>query len=79
MVNIFCLLFVRTFFNFISNTSVVSINFLEQIWMLRMQEMAFPAFTISNIFWGSMPPDPLFMRGTYHTATHVAFGHCYPL
>jgi hypothetical protein len=33
---------------------------------------------ISNIFWGSMPPDvpPAFTRGM--SATHVAFTHCYP-
>jgi hypothetical protein len=33
---------------------------------------------ISNIFWGNILPDPLFMRGML--ATHVAFGqcNCYP-
>jgi hypothetical protein len=36
-----------------------------------MQEMAFPAFKFQVC-----PQIPLFMRGM--SATHVAFGHCYP-
>jgi hypothetical protein len=47
--------------------------------MLRMQEMAFPGFKFQTfsqgIFKGS-PQTPLFMLGM--SATHVAFGHCYP-
>jgi hypothetical protein len=44
--------------------------------MLRMQEMAVPGFKFQKMFWGNMPPDPLFMRGM--SAAHVTFGHCYP-
>jgi hypothetical protein len=45
--------------------------------MLRMQEVAFPAFKFQNVnFLGEYAPDPLFMRGM--SATHVAFSHCYP-
>ena len=58
--------FVHFFPSFISNTSMVSINFRANL-DLRMQEMAFP--------WGIHPQTPPFMRGIL--ATHVAFSHCF--
>jgi hypothetical protein len=61
---------------FISNTSIVSINFGGN---LDAQNAGndISGIQISNIFWGSTPPeDPPFMRGIL--PTHVAFNHCYP-
>jgi hypothetical protein len=80
MVNIlFHFLIVHFFPSFISNTSMVSINFRANL-DLRMQEMAFPCFKFQNpdppFISKSRPPDPPFMRGIL--ATHVAFSHCYP-
>jgi hypothetical protein len=59
---------------FISNTSIVSINFGAN---LDAQNAGndISGIQISKIFWGSTPPDPPFMRGIL--ATHVAFCHCY--
>ena len=62
---------------FISNTSIVSINFGAN---LDAQNAGndISGNQISKIFWGTTPPDrpPPFMRGIL--ATHVAFSHCYP-
>ena len=54
---IFFQLFVRFFPSFISNTSIVSINFRAN---LDAQNAAncISGLQISNIFWGSKPPDP---------------------
>jgi hypothetical protein len=62
---------------FISNTSIVSINFGAN---LDAQNAGndISGIQVSNIFRGSTPPEgpPPFMRGIL--ATHVAFSHCYP-
>jgi hypothetical protein len=62
---------------FISNRSIVSINFGAN---LDVQNAGndIPGIQISKIFWGSTPQDspPPFMRGIL--ASHVAFSHCYP-
>jgi hypothetical protein len=60
---------------FISNTSIVKINFGAN---LDAQNAGndISGIQISKIFWGSTAPDPPFMRGIL--ATHVAFSHCYP-
>ena len=60
---------------FISNTSVVRINFGAN---LDAQNAGndISGIQISKMFWGSTPPDPPFMHGIL--ATHVAFSHCYP-
>ena len=68
----------RAFFPlFISNTSIVSINFGAN---LDAQNAGndISGIQISKIFWGSTPREdpPPFMRGIL--ATHVAFSHCYP-
>jgi hypothetical protein len=59
---------------FISNTSIVRINFEAN---LDAQNAGndISGIQISKIFWGSTPLDPPFMRGIL--ATHVAFSHCY--
>jgi hypothetical protein len=46
--------------------------------MLRMQEVAFPGFKFQKFSRGLCrpPQTPVFMLGM--SATHVAFGHCYP-
>ena len=74
MVNIF-LLFVRLFSSFISNTSTVSINFRAN---LDAQNAGndISGLQISNIFWGTMPPDPPPIHTWY--VGHMAFGHCCP-
>jgi hypothetical protein len=51
---------------FISNTSIVRINFGANL----------DAQNAGNYISGIQPPDPPFMRGVL--ATHVAFSHCYP-
>ena len=62
---------------FISNTSIVSINFGAN---LDAQNAGndISGIQISKIFSGSTPrkDPPPFMRGIL--ATHVAFSHCYP-
>jgi hypothetical protein len=60
---------------FISNTSIVRINFGAN---LDVQNAVndISGIQISKIFWGSTSPDPPFMRAIL--ATHVAFSHCYP-
>ena len=57
---------------FISNTSIVRINFGAN---LDAQYVGndISGIQISKIFWGSTPPDK---RGIL--ATHVAFSNCYP-
>jgi hypothetical protein len=60
---------------FISNTSIVSINFGANL-DAQIAGNDISGIQISKIFWGSTPPDPSFMRGIL--ATHVAFSHCYP-
>jgi hypothetical protein len=56
MVNIF-LLFVRLFSSFISNTSIVSINFSANL-DAQNAGNGISELQISNIFWETMPPDP---------------------
>ena len=70
--------FCAFFLLFISNTSIVRINFGAN---LDSQNAGndISGIQISKIFWGStqQPQTPLrFMRGIL--ATHVAFSHCYP-
>jgi hypothetical protein len=76
MVNFF-LTFVRFFlYLFISNTSIVKINFGAN---LDAQNAGndISGIQISNSnFKIQISPDPPFMRGIL--ATHVAFSHCYP-
>ena len=75
MVNFFST-FCAFFLLFISNTSIVRINFGAN---LDAQNAGndISGIQISKMFWGSTPPDPpRFMRGIL--ATHVAFSHCYP-
>ena len=62
---------------FISNTSIVSINFGANL-DAQNAGKDISGIQISKNFWGSTPPDlPLpFMRGIL--VTHVAFSHCYP-
>jgi hypothetical protein len=74
MVNIF-LTFCAFFPSFISNTSIVSINFGANL-DAQNAENGIPVLQISKILWGSTPPDPPFMRDML--ATHVTFSHCYP-
>ena len=72
---IFFLLFVRLFPSFISNTSIVSINFRANLDAQNAGNgisVLISGLQISKNFWGA----PLFMRGM--SATHVTFGHCYP-
>jgi hypothetical protein len=72
---IFFFTFCAFFPLFISNTSIVTINFGAN---LDAQNAGndISGIQISKIFWGSTRPDPPFMRGIL--ATHVAFSHCYP-
>jgi hypothetical protein len=74
MVNFF-LLFVRFSFLFISNTSIVRINFGANLDAQNAGNYI-SGIQISKIFCGSTTPDPPFMRGIL--TTHVAFSHCYP-
>jgi hypothetical protein len=69
MVNFFST-FCAFFLLFISNTSIVRINFGAN---LDAQNAGndISGIQISKIFWGAW-----FMRGIL--ATHVAFSHCYP-
>ena len=60
---------------FISNTSIVSINFGANL-DAHNAGNDISGIQISNNFWGTTPPDPPFMRGIL--STHVAFSHCYP-
>ena len=73
MVNIF--LTFCAFFPFISNTSIVSINFGANL-DAQNAGNAISVLQISKIFLGEYTPRPPFMRGML--ATHVAFSHCYP-
>jgi hypothetical protein len=61
--------------SFISNTSIVSINFGANL-DAQNAGNGIPVLQISKIFWESTPPDPPFMRGML--ATHVTFSHYYP-
>jgi hypothetical protein len=73
---LFFLTFCAFFPLFISNTSIVRINFGAN---LDAQNAGndISGIQISNIFWGSTPQTPPpFMRGIL--ATNVAFSHCYP-
>jgi hypothetical protein len=67
--------FCGLFPSFISNTSIVSINFGANL-DAQNAGNGIPVLQISKIFWGSTHPDPPFMRGML--ATHVTFGHFYP-
>jgi hypothetical protein len=58
---------------FISNISIVSINFGENLDAQNAGNYI-SGIQISKIFWGST--DPPFMRGIL--AIHVAFSLCYP-
>jgi hypothetical protein len=60
---------------FISNTSIVSINFGANLDAQNAGNDIFPRF---KNFLGDYPPSPPppFLRGIL--ATHVAFSHCYP-
>jgi hypothetical protein len=60
MVNIF-LTFCAFFPSFISNTSIVSINFGANL-DAQNAGNGIPVLQISKIFGGSTPPDPPFMR-----------------
>jgi hypothetical protein len=68
--------FCAFFHSFISNTSIVSINFGATL-DAQNAGNGISVLQISKIFWRSTPPDPPFMRGML--ATHVTFSHCYPL
>ena len=72
---IFFLTFCAFFPSFISNTSIVSINFGANL-DAQNAGNGIPVLQISKILWGSTPPDPPFMRGML--ASHVTFSHCYP-
>ena len=67
--------FCAIFPSFISNTSIVSINFGANL-DAQNAGNGISVLQISKIFCGSTPPDPPFMRGML--ATHVTFSHCYP-
>ena len=67
--------FCAFFPSFISNTSMVSINFGANL-DAQNAGNGISVLQISKIFCGSTPPDPTFMRGML--ATHVTFSHCYP-
>jgi hypothetical protein len=69
------IIFCAFFPSFISNTSIVSINFGANL-DAQNAGNGIPVLQISKIFLGSTPPDPPFMRGML--ATHVTFSHCYP-
>jgi hypothetical protein len=68
--------FCAFFPSFISNTSIVSINFGATL-DAQNAGNGISVLQISKIFCGSTPPDPPFMRGML--ATHVTLSHCYPL
>jgi hypothetical protein len=67
--------FCAFFPSFISNTSIVSINFRANL-DARNVGKAFPGFKFQKISGGVCPQIPLFMRSM--SAIHVAFSHCYP-
>ena len=64
---------------FISNTSIVSINFGANL-DAQNAGKDISGIQISKIFWGVLPQtSPLpFMRGILVTHVRVAFSHCYP-
>jgi hypothetical protein len=64
-------IFCAFFPSFISNKSIVSINFRANL-DAQNAGNGISGLQIQKILWGSMPPDPLFMRGV--SAAHVAFG-----
>jgi hypothetical protein len=76
MVNIF-FLFVRFFPSFISNTSIVSINFRADL-DAQNAGNCISGLQISNIFWGSKPPDPP-IHAWYVGHTHGLPPLLYPL
>jgi hypothetical protein len=73
--------------SFISNTSIVSINFranldaqnagndISGIQISRPDPPFMRGILATHVAWDPRPPPP-FMRGIL--ATHVAFSHCYP-
>ena len=71
----FFLTFCALFPLFISNTSIVRINFGANLDAPNAGN-DISGIQISKIFWGLHPQTPQFMRGIL--ATHVAFSHCYP-
>ena len=72
---IFFFTFCAFFPSFISNTSIVSIDFGANL-DAQNAGNGICVLQISKIFWGSRPPDPPFVLGML--ATHMAFSHCYP-
>ena len=71
---IFFFTFCAFFPSFISNTSIVSINFRANL-DAQNAGNGISVLQISKFFWGVQTP-PQFMRSML--ATHVAFSHCYP-
>ena len=75
MVNI-CFTFSCAFFpSFISNTSIVSINFRANLDVQNARN-GISGLQISKIFWGSIPTDPPIHA--WYVGHTMAFAHCYP-